>query len=212
MVTTELLAYISREIKRGTNKDDISKSLKSNGWGDNDLKEAFALSPVPKGAPPVTPINPPANSASPLKEEVKVKPLPAEPIGPPLIRTMDTDAKVSELYLSKAKAANQEEEVRRVSLGKIEPQVSRVAGHRKSFGLLIFVGVAGLLIGLAGGFLLSKNFYEVSVPNFPPSSRTISDNHPPAPPTLPPAPPVSTTSPSDQIMATTTATTSALSR
>jgi len=63
MVTTELLAYISREIKRGTNKDDISKSLKSNGWGDNDLKEAFALSPVPKGAPPVTPINPPAKDS-----------------------------------------------------------------------------------------------------------------------------------------------------
>ncbi|MES3004795.1 MAG: hypothetical protein V4690_01630 [Patescibacteria group bacterium] len=57
MINGEILAYVRQQLNAGTTREQISLGLKSNGWTDEDITQAFnALNPTP---PPPAPTPPP---------------------------------------------------------------------------------------------------------------------------------------------------------
>jgi hypothetical protein len=52
MITPEIINYIKQQLAAGVSREQISSTLKQNGWADVDLAQAFA-SLVPPSVPPV---------------------------------------------------------------------------------------------------------------------------------------------------------------
>jgi len=69
MINSEILTYVRQQLALGTTREQISHGLKSNGWTDQDIDQAFrALNPVVSTPAPVVP--PP----------IAVQPVVAQPI------------------------------------------------------------------------------------------------------------------------------------
>jgi hypothetical protein len=76
MINQQILEYIHQQIQLGTPKDSIRSSLKTGGWVDTDIDEAFnSMTPIPPPPPvaveptpitvtPVTPVTPPVSQPS----------------------------------------------------------------------------------------------------------------------------------------------------
>src|SRR3989344_6942315 len=52
MITPEVISYIKRQIAGGISREQISFSLKKNGWNDADVAEAFATIAIPVNSVP----------------------------------------------------------------------------------------------------------------------------------------------------------------
>lgn len=57
MTTPEIINYIKQQLTSGAPREQISNSLKQNGWTDTDIAEAFnAVSNPPSATPPASPL------------------------------------------------------------------------------------------------------------------------------------------------------------
>ena len=66
MINNELLEYIKHQRQIGISRETISGNLKSTGWNDADINEAFvAITPVPVSTGTFTPIPPIISNVTP---------------------------------------------------------------------------------------------------------------------------------------------------
>lgn len=67
MITSEIISYIKQQLANGVSRDQISVSLKQNGWNDSDILEAFNAVSSSANNVPKAPLNAQSSHAHKLR-------------------------------------------------------------------------------------------------------------------------------------------------